>query len=286
MVSKRDWTVSWLVASFLMLVPAVQPPRAADTTGVAPAFVDPGTLHVRKGVVEQPSEPVFAWGRETLAELEVSGLTPEQTATRIAQRIHDSFAFTPDRLPNLDAFLEQQGGNCYAHARLGAFMLRLAGVPSRFVYEVHLEHKSPSASEAARERGIGLFGQYHNDHFWVLYYDGRRWVPFDSTLGIANYDDFIRVKVEQPAGGVANPPFLLFEESPEPDSAMVNVTAEFWRQVGVDTLPRVAVEDWRALLDSVGRFEVDDMMRPLSAENEATIARVARPFFGVAPGDE
>jgi hypothetical protein len=263
-------TLGWLTAA-----------TAGSPAEVPETFLSPEVLYVRVGVVERPGDDVLAWGRDALSRLDVAGLPVDERAARIAGFIHDQFAFTPDRLPDLSAFLDRRGGNCYAHARLGAFMLRLADVPARFVYEVHLEHKTPSASASARERGIGLFGQYHNDHFWVLWYDGERWLPFDSTLGIADYDDFIRVKIESPEGGVANPPFLLWREPAVPGDPMENVTAEFWDQVGVETLPRVPVTDWRALLETVGRLQVADLMHPISAAHEQAIARVARPFFGV-----
>jgi hypothetical protein len=66
---------------------------------------------------------------------------------------------------------------------------------------------------------MGLFGEFHNDHFWVLYQDGDAWVPFDSGLGISNRADFRRVKIDEPAGGVANPPFSSGGERSESESA-------------------------------------------------------------------
>ncbi|HXV75061.1 MAG TPA: transglutaminase-like domain-containing protein [Candidatus Polarisedimenticolaceae bacterium] len=253
---------------------------AASTPTVPSAFVDPGELRVRENLVERPGRELFDWGRERLAELGVAGLPATDQATRIARYIHDRYAFTPDRPPDLATFVADAAGNCYAHARLGAFLLRLAGIPTRFVYEVHLERKTPQASADARERGIGLFGQYHNDHFWLLYHDGARWVPFDSTLGIADYDEFVRVKIDSPQGGVANPPFLLWREPAVAGAPMENFTGTFWREIGRETLPRVTQADWQALLDTVGRLALADLMRPLRPDHEQAIGRVGRAFFG------
>lgn len=252
----------------------------AAVTAASP-FTDAKALRVR-GQVERPSEETLAWGRARLAELGVADLPPAQRAARICKYIHEGFEFSPERPPTVAAFIEKKSGNCYAHARLSAFLLRLAGVPARFMYEVHLERKSPESTEQARAAGIGLFGEFHNDHFWVLYQDGDAWVPFDSGLGISNRADFRRVKIDEPAGGVANPPFLLWRESENEaeNGRLVNVTQEFWRDIGRKTVPGVPEADWKALLDTLGRLEVTDLSKaPLSEERAAAIAHVGRKFF-------
>lgn len=249
---------------------------------VAQRFRDPSEIRLSAQQVERPDAATFTWGRGVLAELGVAAMPPAGRAEAIVRYLHRTLAFTPDRPATIAAAVAAGGGNCYAHARVAAFLLRLAEVPARFVYDVHLEHKTPLASEQARERGIALFGHYHNDHFWLLFHDGSSWIPFDSSLGIANRAEFLRVKVDQPAGGVANPPFLVWRESADPTEPMENVTASFWAELGRSSLPGVSPADWQHLLDAFSGLAVDDLRRPIDPVREAVIARVARPFFGIA----
>jgi transglutaminase-like putative cysteine protease len=260
----------------------ITPTFAAEP--VPAPFRDAREIRISKDKVEFPDDQLVAWGRAQLTALGVADQPAAARAERIAQYIHSNFGFTPDRPATIADFVAAKAGNCYAHARLSAFLLRLAEVPAKFVYDVHLEHKSPSAAEQARAIPTGMFGQYHNDHFWLLYFDGTSWIPFDSSLGIANRADFLRAKVDQPTGGVANPPFLLWQQSPNPTAPMENITANFWTNIGRPTIPRVPATEWQALLDSLGRLEVVDLHgQPLTADQEAQIARVARAFFGVTP---
>jgi len=266
---------SLAVVSMLIGGPAVaaEAPPPADSP-----WRDAGTLRT-PGKVEHTSDAVMAWGRARLTELAGAERPPAERAARIVEYIHHNFEFSPARPPTLADFIVSKSGNCYAHARMSAFLLRLAGVPARFMYDVHLESKSPAATEEARAGGTGLFGQYHNDHFWLTYHDGSSWIPFDSSLGIADRSSFLHVKVDEPAGGVANPPFLLWRESAHPEAEMENVTAAFWSGIGRTTIPGVPVADWQALLETVGHLEVADMKQPLSSERQAAIARVGREFF-------
>lgn len=256
--------------------------QGADPAPVSSSFLDARTLRV-KGTEERNGDDVLAWGRARLTEIDVAGRPPVERAARIVRYIHERFAFSPERPPTLADFIANRSGNCYAHARMSAFMLRLAGVPARFMYEIHLERKNEEATAEARAGGTGLFGEFHNDHFWVLYHDGRTWIPLDSALGISNRDEFLRVKIDEPAGGVANPPFLLWRDSDNPEAAMENVTAAFWIEIGRATVPGVAVADWKALLDTFGGLDVLDLRQPLSVERQAAIAGVGRQFFAARP---
>ena len=252
-----------------------------------PTFLNPGAIILRADHTETPSAASLEWGRQVLKELEVQALPPEAAAAKIAHYLHREFDFTPDRPDTVDAFVETKAGNCYAHARLGAMLLRLNGIPAKFAYEIHLERKTNSAARAARESGIALFGHYHNDHFWVLFHDGKEWVPFDSALGISGFDEFREAKYVSPAGGVSNPPFVIWEDQGQGLTGMRNVTRTLWTRLGAPAIPHLSRSTWDDLVAAFADVEVDDLMAPIDPGLEEIIARAGREFFSVAdPGQD
>ena len=127
---------------------------------------------------ERPDQETINWGNGVLKALNLDDLTTTDKAAAIQQYITDHFEFGSRRPKNIPEFLESRSGNCRAHSILSIFLLRLSGIPAKFAYEIHLELKTKQSAETARSRGTGLFGRFHSDHLWVLYFDGKRWIPF------------------------------------------------------------------------------------------------------------
>lgn len=244
---------------------------------VDPVFED--HVNIRWGVdrVEVVDEETLAWGREVLDGLKLSGTDANADALKIFEFIHGNFIFNSGRPKTIADFCEVKDGNCYAHSRLAIFMLRLANIPAKFVYEVHLELKSASSARQARERGTGLFGHFHNDHFWVLYHNGERWVPMDTALGIVGYDGLAR---RWSGDGVAdNPPFVVWEDSGNNEEGLLNVTKTLWDRMTLEPHNDLTPEEWREFTAHYEDVELELFQIPLPEEHIARIEAVARQFF-------
>lgn len=256
-------------------------PAAAVEPTSPGAFLDPEAITLSSSNTERPGAATIAWARAVVEELGVRDLPPGAAAAEIAHYIHREFAFTPDRPDTVDAFVEAKAGNCYGHARLGVLLLRLAGIPAKFAYEIHLEHKTSSSAVAAREREMALFGRYHNDHFWVLFYDGKEWLPFDSALGIAGVEEFVAAKYLRPEGGVSNPPFVIWEDQGQGRTGMRNVTRDLWTRLGAPSIPGLPRADWEELLARFADVSLAEMLVPIQPPFEEAIARAGRRFFAL-----
>lgn len=238
-------------------------------------------VNIRWGVgrVETVEAPLLEWGRGVLADLGVPSSETDRDARAIFDYINAGYEFSSDRPPTIADFCESRSGNCYAHARLAIFLLRLAGIPAKFVYEVHLELKTESSAREARSRGTGLFGHYHNDHFWVMYYDGSRWVPMDTALGVMGYDGLAR---RWTGDGVPdNPPFVLWEDTGDDTTGLRNITTTFWERIPIRTHNALTPAEWQEFIAVYGRLPLETFQSPLSAEHEQRIAAVAKQFFGI-----
>lgn len=244
-------------------------------------FLNFREIRISARSMETVDETTVAWGKKLLKDLGVADQNTMEKARNILNYIHKNCAFTPDRPKTIADFLATKKGNCYAHARLGAFLLRLAGIPAKFAYEIHLELKSSTSSIQARERGIGLFGHYHNDHFWLLFFDGNDWQPFDSALGILGYDEFTLHKVLEPSTGVANPPFIVWGDTGGGMTDMENITAYLWQRMKVREIRGVSEPEWQEFLSGFYEFGVEYFNQPLPEEMENRINHIARKFFAV-----
>lgn len=243
------------------------------------------TDQIRWGV--RQSEPVDAetivWVDRFLAKLDLAGKTPDERARAIWTAVRSHFAFTPDRPKTLADFIRDPRGNCYAHSRMDLLLLRRAGLPAKYIYEVHLELKSAESEKSARARGLGLFGHYHNDHFWVLYHNGDTWVPFDTGFGIVGFDG-LRKRWEGNEV-LASPPFVLWEDSGDDAVGLVNVTGRIWRQMEIGPRNGMTPEAWMRFVSTWERVPLDFFMKPLDENTLARIADAARQYFGI-PAEE
>ena len=267
-----------LMAVALLLAAALAAP--AQETGkqdaVDTAFLDCTQIRIRAERVEEVSAETQAWGRGIIAGLGIADKTAREKAQAILDFVHNNFTFNWTRPKSVAEFIEVKAGNCYAHARLGILLLRLAGVPAKFAYEVHLRLSSPSATADAVESGTGLFGSFHNDHAWVLFHDGERWTPFDSTSGHIGGEGFIAQRWTPPR---ANPPFAIWEDTGSGLDAMENVTELVWEGLSLPTHGEMSEERWRGLMAAFAGKDLDHFRTPLSEEEYALIEQAARAYY-------
>ncbi len=272
-------TVTLLTVLFFMVgfSAAQEGDKAAS---VDESFKDWKILRTSSKRVEVIDKTTLAWGQKTLAAINSEKLETNERARAIQQYVSKNFVFDSSRPKNIPEFIETQKGNCYAHSRLSVFLLRLAQVPAKFAYEVHLELKTASSAKTARERGTGLFGHFHNDHFWILYHDGGRWIPYDSALGYTGFDGFVS-RWEGTEAIPDNPPFVIWEDTGSGSSGMNNITEYIWNQFPLEKHKNLSPEEWKEFISNFYDKDVSFFQKPLDGSTENLINKVARQFFGI-----
>ena len=265
--------MSFAVSIALLLATAMAAP-AQDA--VDDAFLDCTQIRIRAERVEEVSAETQAWGRGAIAALGIEDKPAREKAQAILDFVHDNFVFNWTRPKSVAEFIEVRAGNCYAHARLGILLLRLSGVPAKFAYEVHLRLGGSSATADAVEMGTGMFGSFHNDHAWVLFHDGERWTPFDSTSGHLGGEGFVARRWTPPR---ANPPFAIWEDTGSGLDGMANVTEQVWEGIGLAPHGEMSEERWREFMAAFAGKDLDHFRVPLSDEEYALIEGAARAFY-------
>ncbi len=264
------------VVVLLAVLPAAYAQDTADQATVDAAFLDFTQILIRTDRIENVDAETQAWGRGLIAGLGIEGLPAQQKAKKILDFVHGNLVFNWTRPKSVAEFIETKAGNCFAHARMGIFLLRLSGVPAKFAYEVHLQLGSESATKDAREMGTGLFSCFHNDHAWVLFYDGERWIPYDSTAGHLGGEGFIAQRWTPPE---ANPPFVIWEDMGTGLDNMENVTQDVWEGLRLPTHGEMSEDLWREFMSSFADKPLDYFSTPLSDDEMARIERAARAYY-------
>lgn len=192
------------------------------------------------------------WGKKVLYELNLNGLTDFDKALKIKNYIHKNIGCY-GRQTNIHDIIKKQTGNCYDHARLSVFLLRLAGVPAKCVIEINLKKNVFWWGNKAKKLHIGTFGYYHNDHVWVLFYDGNSWQPYDSELDVIGMDDFVVHRWGKispfyfkilPYG----PPFIIWEDTGNGFISMKSITKQIWSHKPDSTYTKVSKTEWLSFL--------------------------------------
>jgi transglutaminase-like putative cysteine protease len=106
--------------------------------------------------------------------------------SRIVKYIHDQMEYekgTTHVHSSVDDILREGGGVCQDFAHLGLGMLRLAGIPARYVSG----YLAPAAGQTQGEQA---------SHAWLeVMLPGTGWTGFDPTLGGPTSDRHVRVAV-------------------------------------------------------------------------------------------
>jgi hypothetical protein len=224
------------------------------------------------------------WGQNVLNELNLNGQTNFEKALRIKNFIHmniDCYG----RQSNIHDIIKERKGNCYDHARLSVFLLRMSGVPAKFAFEINLKKNVFWWGNKAKKQNRGTWGYHHNDHVWVLFYDGSTWQPLDSELNIIGIKDFVIRRWEKispyyfkllPYG----PPFIIWEDAGDGFLNMKTITKQIWMNKPDSTYTKVNKSEWFRFLnefDGVTREKLDHSLFP--SDKEIRIKRMSKLWF-------
>ncbi len=150
-------------------------------------------------LILQPDAISLRWGKALLAMLGLDGLGPAEKAHELNAWMYRSLRYSSSRHFQLADVIRHGGGNCVAHANLGVFLLRHAGVQPKYAHEMHVIKKSIYSQIIAyntKKPHEGINGEAHNDHVWVWFQNGENdWQPFDSALGYAGFDELFEKMV-------------------------------------------------------------------------------------------
>ena len=231
--------------------------------------------------VEYVDKNTILWGKHLLNSLSLKKLSIEARAKKIMAYVHETFVFNWKRPENIAAFIKDRSGNCNAHSRLGIFLLRLAEIPAKFAYEIHLELKSNQALTDAAKFNTGVFGHYHNDHLWVLFFDGKNWVPYDSTQNLLGFEDFQKIRVDRKTEVLGFIPFVIWEDMGTGTDNMKNITEYIWNRLATVNHLEITSSIWNSFVKSFYKVDVNLFKKPLKIETINKIGNIGKLFFNV-----
>ena len=120
---------------------------------------------------------------------------------------------------------------------MGLFLLRLSGIPAKLCYEFHIKNYFIIDQWRANSQKAAHFGAAYNSHYWILFFDGTNWQPFDTALDITGFKEFfsVRTKTQRwPYFISLNPermtgaPFIIQQENGNGSTNLLNMTREVW----------------------------------------------------------
>lgn|GEM_PF-2537202 len=224
------------------------------------------------------------WGNQILKNLNLNTLNTFDRASKIQKYIHENIRSTGKQPPIHDIIIKKNG-NCWDHAIICVFLLRMAGIPARFAVEINLKHNVCWYGLKAKRQNCGLWGYDHNDHVWVLFYDGSSWQPLDSELDIMGLSDFIKHRWGKispfpfkllPYG----PPFIIWEDTGGGFLHMRTITKQIWANKTDDTYILVCKRDWYEFLNEFENAKYENLEHNLfPKDKEKAIKRMSKKWF-------
>ena len=123
---------------------------------------------------------------------------------------------------------KQKKGYCEHYATAGTLLLRLKGIPARYVsgyfirpYEFRLEH-----DKSGNEKYVSYVEDY-NAHAWTeVYKEGFGWIPFDMTNSVMEEEDNININENVVSVPSSVPQDIDDNSETEPDNNEEEVTEE------------------------------------------------------------
>lgn len=181
-----------------------------------------------------------------------------EKALKIKNYIHKEFSPYGRRISLIET-IQKKSGNCWDHARLSVFLLRYAGVPAKFAYEINLKKNVFWWGFKAKKEKSGLWGYKHNDHIWVLFFDGKQWQPFDSELDIIGINEFVTKRwgrISPYFGKILpyGPPFIIWEDIGYGLANMKSITQEIWNHKNNNDYTKVSKEEWYLFFNQFESF--------------------------------
>jgi transglutaminase-like putative cysteine protease len=176
-------------------------------------FLDYSAIRAGKNARTSTLKTTIEWGKDVLDTLSIKNKSSSEKAAAIQEFVHKNFGFSSVFHGKIARFIEAGTGNCNSHARMGIFLLRLAGVPAKFAMERNLFLSTDEDHEKIKKDGKWNLGYYSSGHVWVLYWDGESWIPFDSAFGYSGYDGFLKYRWEGVDYEETRPPFVIWEDT-------------------------------------------------------------------------
>lgn len=104
---------------------------------------------------------------------------------------------------SVSAVLSRGGGNCREQAIVVRAALEDMNIATRQIREINLHTKNKrrgaDAAELIEQRGLraSVFGEGHNDHVWIEYWDeqAKAWTPSDPTLNLVGFESWIPARL-------------------------------------------------------------------------------------------
>lgn len=270
------FTVVFLIINLLHL-------KAGDTL-----FVNPYKIHISSNVIIKPTKNEIEWGTQLLKKLHIDGLSNYEKAKLIEDYIAQNYKYRIKSPRSIQSIIDKKGGNCVSHTIMGLFLLRLAGVPSKFCYEFHVKNYFIIDQWRANSAKAAHFGAGHNSHYWIMFFDGIGWQPFDSALDICGYDEFysIRTKTRRwPYLLSFNPrrmtgaPFIIQQETGKGTIDMVNITKDVWSKDFIWNNSKVKKDEWLAFVDLFNSKNTKDFIYPIEIDIKCRIKRLSKKWF-------
>ena len=240
-------------------------------------FLDYKNIKIDNDYTYNIDQSTIDWGNELLKEINISELTNYEKAASINKYIYDNIGFCGFRANDIKEIIENQKGNCFSHARLGIFLLRLSGVPAKFAYEIHIRKCTISGKIKGKNKKTGLFGCAHNDHIWVFFYNNGNWIPFDSSLGIIGINEFITKRWDTKF--LMGPPFVIYEDTGNGLEKMKNITIELWNNKPKDSFNIIDFNTWYEFLNSFSEMEIGDFNNPLDKSLLLKISKMSKLWY-------
>jgi hypothetical protein len=159
---------------------------------------------------------------------------------------------------------------------MGIFLLRLAGIPAKFIHEVHIIKQyrliSLYVGLWAKRENDGINSFWHNDHVWVWFRTTDTWEPFDSSLEVCGFNQFYKKRFYQHqelSKGFAQqwtgPPFVIWEDVGEGFEDMQNITSTIINPKSMQELKHK--NEWQEFTDLFIDWKQDDFHREYLPKN-------------------
>lgn len=240
-------------------------------------FLDYKNIKIDNDHTYNIEQSTIDWGNKLLERLNISELTNYEKAVSINKYIHDNIEFCRFRANSIKEIIENQKGNCFCHARLGIFLLRLSGVPAKFAYEIHIRKCTISGKIKGKNKKTGLYGCAYNDHIWVFFYDNGNWIPFDSSLEIIDVNEFITKRWDTKF--LMGPSFVIYEDSGNGLGKMKNITIELWNNKPKDSFDIIDFNKWFEFLHCFSEMEIEDFDKPLDKSLLLKISKISKLWY-------
>lgn len=250
-----------------------------DMKTVDERFTDYTAIRAGKNSRTSTREETIEWGKKVLKELNIDHMSGTQKAAAIQNYVHRHFGFSSRQYGKLARFIEAGTGNCNSHARMGIFLLRLAGVPAKFAWESHLIPTSERRARKVQKSGRWISGYYTGGHVWVLFFDGESWLPFDSSFGYTGWDAFVKYRWEGVEYATTQPPYVIWEDTGYGFDDMTNITQSVWSRFRLKNHNRVSHQDWMEFISLFTNKNVESTRESLSKHEKKEIERIARNYF-------